>query len=153
MPLQASPFTSVPNGISYPATPPTSGQAAAALGGAPQGASPSMPPSPSDLVPPGFQGMQGAGQAELDLFQKVVRLLMDQQSGQLNPALVLVFAGMGLADALEKSGKYTSKPHRSNEELATRGYNVGMQGQTGVPSPEQLVQKVQPPSMPSMPGM
>jgi len=109
------------------------------MGGAPGAGGP-----PGSQVPGQMLG-GGDGQGDLDLFQRVSLLLMDPQTKQLNPAAVLLFAGMGLREALEKSGKFVSKPHRSNEELSQQGLPVGMPGQTGMPSPDQMMRSLQPP--------
>lgn len=170
MPLQASPYTSVPNGISYPATPLDPQQAMMALaslqgmqgGGDPnqQGQQPGVMPPGASMSPPGgppldsqapspAQGLQDAQlQEELDIFQRVVSLMMDPVTKQLHMPAVLLFAGMGAARALDKTGKFVSKPHRSNEELAQMGVPTGAPGQTGMPSPQQM----QPPTPPGMPG-
>lgn len=181
MPLQASPFTSVPSGISTPATPPSpqlaallaklfGGQGAgptpgagpmvggpqmppgAPPGGPPGGGEPlGLPPGMADVIPPQAPPMP-QGDNEPDLFQKVTLLLMDPTTKKINPEMLLLFAGMGLREALEKSGKFRSKPHRSNEELSTQGYDTGTAGQTGVPSPEQMQRSTAPPTSPGMPG-
>ena len=128
MPLTPSVLTSIPPGISRPATVPLS------LSG--QGPAPA---GPGQGVPTGPEGEP----QEPDLFEKVVRLVMS------NPGLWLpMLAGMGMREALEKTGKYVSKPHRSNEELAAAGYNTGIPGQTGQPSPDQMQRSVQPGLMP-----
>lgn len=129
MPQLASPFTSVPNAISRPAQP-ISPQVAAALSGG------GGPPAGNLPAPPGTSDPN----EEPDLFQRVAQLITE------NPMWVLIFAGMGMREALEKTGKFVSKPHRSNEELASQGYNVGMAGQTGVPSQEQLARQLAPPT-------
>ena len=149
MPLEGSPFTSVPPGIGRPATPPDPRMAALlAASGSAGGASPgSMPGAPGPQGEPFADGPNG----EPDLFQRVAMMILDPKTKQINPALVLIFAGMGLREALEKSGKYVSKPHRSNEELASRGMDVGTPGQTGMPSPAQLTPSM-PISPPKMPG-
>lgn len=149
MPIPSSPYTSVPNGISFPAQPPMPGMAGAMTGQ--PGVNPDVAAGLTNEIsaPPGM----GQPPQEQDLFERVIKLLMDPQTKQLNVAGVLLMAGMGLREALEKSGKYgVSKPHRSNEELATSGYNVGIPGQTGQPSPEQLSRQAAPPSPPGMPG-
>lgn len=164
MPLQASPFTSVPNGISQPAQQPDPAMAAivaqmmargagggGGLGGgmgsqfdaAPQGGDMLSPPSAQVPPPPGLApgNMPGQGGPEdamqgPDLFQKVAQYITDK------PELwILLFAGMGMREALEKTGKFRSKPHRANEQLAAQGYDTGTSGQTGIPSSDQLAQK------------
>ena len=136
MPLAQSPFSSVPGFLNRGATPPVSV-------GPPMGGSPGAGGPPGSQVP-GLMPGSSSESSELDLFQRVSLLLMDPQTKQLNPAAVLLFAGMGLREALEKSGKYTSKPHRSNEELSQQGVPVGMPGQTGMPSPEQMIRQLRP---------
>ena len=140
MPLDPSPFSSVPGFLNRGATPPVSM-------GIPGGGSPGAGGPPGSQVPGIMAGPQ-SDPSELDLFQRVSLLLMDPQTKQLNPAAVLLFAGMGLREALEKSGKFVSKPHRSNEELAEQGVPVGNPGQAGMPSPQQMVQQLRPPSVP-----
>ena len=136
MPLAPSPFSSVPGFLNRGATPPVSV-------GPPMGGSPGAGGPPGSQVP-GLMPGSSSESSELDLFQRVSLLLMDPQTKQLNPAAVLLFAGMSLREALEKSGKYTSKPHRSNEELSQQGVPVGMPGQTGMPSPEQMIRQLRP---------
>lgn len=107
-----------------------------------------MPP------PTGMGGMQtappfdpsalaqlGSQEAQLqpDLFQRVAILLMQ------DPRWVYIMAGLGLSEALEKSGKYESKPHRSNQELASRGMDVGNVGQTGFTPPQEMIRQLSPP--------
>lgn len=159
MPLLASPFTSVPPGVSRPADPVTAAQAAQILGipgdqgvaAIPPGFG--VPPGLADLVQPPTQPQTAGDREELDLLQRVVRLVMDPESRQLKPEWILILAGMGLREALEKSGKYREKPHRSNEELARLGYDVGIPGQTGLASPDQLRRQVSPSELVSrMPG-
>lgn len=110
---------------------------------APQG----MPPA--GLAAAAAQGMNGTG-SDLDLFQRVAKMATD------NPMWVLLFAGMGLREALEKSGKYESKPHRSNEQLAQTGYSGQQQGQSSgqglLASPGGMAQQL-PPGRPGLPGM
>ena len=133
MALGSSPYTSVPNGISTPAMPPSPQDAAAMMGSqgiVPPGAHMAPPGAPG----PGDQlGAGGQGPSQLDLFQRVAFLIM--QNTQL---WLPVFAGMGLARALEKSGKQDSNPHRSNEELAGQGIPVGNPGQTGIKDPAEM---------------
>ena len=141
MPLAPSPFSSVPQFLNRPAMP-------IGLTGGPQ-----IPPGQSVPMPGGIpagpptQPPPGAGDGgpqEPDIFEKVVRLLMS------NPMWMQIFAGMGMREALEKTGKFVSKPHRSNEELAGEGQNVGMPGQTGMPDMAQLMARLQPQSIPGM---
>ena len=141
MPLAPSPFSSVPGFLNRGAMPPV-------MAGPPTGGAPGAGGPPGSQVPGLMSGAGADGDLSgPDLFQRVSLLLMDPQTKQLNPAAVLLFAGMGLREALEKSGKYTSKPHRSNEELSQQGVPVGMPGQTGMPSPDQMVRQLRPPSV------
>src|SRR5207248_434809 len=93
-------------------------------GGAPQGMPQTMGGPVGGMTPGGglaaamVGGMNQAG-GDLDLFQRVAKMATD------NPMWVLLFAGMGLREALEKSGKYESKPHRSNAELGVAGPGGG----------------------------
>jgi len=157
MPIMPSPYRAIPN-FANPSGQ-TSGidpqMLAAAMLTQPPGAQSQGPPGMTQGTLPGMPGGvpqdPNAGQApELDLFQKVAALLVDPQTKQLNDALVLIFAGMGLREALEKSGKFTSKPHRSNEELAQSGYDVGIPGQTGLASPQDMVRNLRPPAVAGM---
>lgn len=157
MPIPGSPYTSVPPGLSYPATPLT-----------PQGATAALAQMSGNVTPPGAQmapsvgdplsadplaGLQqNSGQDEMDLFQRVVLMLMNPQTQQLDPMKVLIFAGMGVSQALEKSGKFSSKPHRSNAELQESGMNVGIPGQTGLPDERQMVAQTASPPVPGMVG-
>mgnify|MGYP003394697557 CR=1 FL=1 len=168
MPIQPSPFAAVPNFLQRPADPRTMPGAQSpggqpdlvsllAMLGAQQGGQggamvPQPPPDqsmpPAGTTPPGMsQGMAppspgGGGAAsappEMDIFQRVVSLLLS------HPMMLPIFAGMGLRDALEKAGKFSTKPHRSNEELASQGYNVGNPGQTGMAAPGELVRQLSP---------
>ena len=140
MPLAPSPFSSVPGFLNRGATPPV-------MQGPPMGGAPGAGGPPGSQVP-GLMSGGSDGGSDLDLFQRVSLLLMDPQTKQLNPAAVLLFAGMGLREALEKSGKFVSKPHRSNDELSQQGVPVGMPGQTGMPSPDKMVRQLRPPSVP-----
>jgi len=146
MPIPGSPYTSIPSGISQPAQTMDPGMVASMLGQPQQnpdvaaGLSNDLPNAPSKSP-------------EQDLFQRVVTLLMDPVTKQLNVVGILLMAGMGLKEALEKSGKYgVAKPHRSNEELMAGGYNVGNPGQAALSSPEQLTRQISPPSPPQMTG-
>lgn len=132
MPLMPSPLSAVPNSLSRPAQPlgPMGG---ASFGGAPQGLG-GIPPQ---------QG-PGGESSEPDLFQRVAMMIT------ANPMWLQIFAGMGLREALEKTGKYVSKPHRSNEELSQQGFNVGMPGQTGVQDPAMMMRSIQPPGVPGL---
>lgn len=85
---------------------------------------------------------QGPDQGMPDLFQRVAALMIK------DPKWILIMAGMGLREALEKSGKYESKPHRSNQEIQAGGGDVGIPGQTGMPMPDQLVQQMGAPPIP-----
>src|SRR5712664_292597 len=104
MPIPSSPFNSVPNGIARPAQP-MPPQAAAALlsGGGPQVAPPGAqvsPPSvenPNDPMAAAPGSPQAEGQDEMDLFQRVVSLLMDPRTRQVNMPALLIFAGLGAA--------------------------------------------------------
>lgn len=165
MPILPSPFSAVPNFMNPGGQSPSPGTGpgidprllAAAMMTQPPGAQTQGPPS-AGLGTGTLPGMPGGvpqdpnsqEAPELDLFQKVASLLIDPQTKQLNHALVLLFAGMGLREALEKSGKFTSKPHRSNEELMQSGYDVGIPGQTGLASPQDMVRNTQPPGVPGM---
>lgn len=107
-----------------------------------------MPPGAGGMqssapVDPALLAQMGAQQAGSmpDLFQRVAMLM------QQDPQWILIMAGLGLAQALEKSGKYESKPHRSNQELAANGQPVPNQGQTGMQTPDQMIQG----AMPSIP--
>ena len=126
MPYDASPYSSVPQFLSQPAQPPVQ---------AGQGQFPDMP--------------GGAPEArEPDIFERVVMLIMS------NPTFwVPMLAGLGLDEVFKKSGKFSVKPHRSNEELAQQGMPTGIPGQTGQPSPEQLLRQIRPPGMPQLGGM
>lgn len=124
-------LTSIPNGIAGQAGPP-------AVGGLPSGLSPQIRGFPPGLSNMAMAGM-GSAEERPDLFQRVAMLITQ------NPLWIAIFAGMGLREALEKSGRYESKPHRSNDELQQRGYEVGMPGQTGMQMPP-MVQR------PPMPG-
>lgn len=174
MPSPASPFNAVPNGISYPASSPDPRSALMALmgGQAGQGSPQGMPgqgppgaggppsPPPMDVSPP--SGPLSSPNAvdpnavppadDQDLFQRVVSLLMDPSTKQMNPEMLLLFAGIGAAHALEKTGKYKTNPHRSNAENAAAGYMPGNPGQTGLPSPDQMQQSTAAPTPPGMPG-
>ena len=157
MPVPGSPYTSVPPGISYPATTLT-----------PQGAAMALAQMPGNVTPPGAQMspsmgdplsvdplagvQQSPGQEEMDLFQRVVLMLMNPQTQQLDPMKVLIFAGMGVSQALEKSGKFSSKPHRSNAELQASGMDDGIPGQTGLPDERQMAAQTAPPAAPGMVG-
>ena len=61
-------------------------------------------------------------------------------------------AGLGFQRLLEKSGKFVEKPHRSNEELAQGGMNVGNPGQTGMPDQAEMMRQLRPPAMGGMVG-
>lgn len=125
-------------------------------GGPPPGAPPSPPMQPGagpyNVPAPDPMAQDPNAEAEMDLFQRVTQLIMDPSTKQMNPQMLLLFAGMGLREALEKSGKFVSKPHRSNQELQGMGIDTGMPGQTGMPNPQQLAQKAEAPSMGGMPG-
>ena len=145
MPFQASPFVGVPGFLHTGAQAPDPRMAAAME--AMQGVS---PPVESQMTPPGAAGAAGApgmDPQELDLFDRVAQLITK------HPQLWLpIFAGMGMSKALEKTGKFVSKPHRSNEELGSQGYGTGQPGQTGMASPDQMLRSVQPPAMGGMTG-
>ncbi len=156
MPTLPSPFSAVPQFIQRPATPPQPGmqqgmppgqnpllaaiqamqsQPNPVTGAAPGGNAPSLPGMP-DGAPGG--GPQGPETGEPDIVQRLVTLMMS------HPDWVKIFAGMGLRDALEKSGKFVSKPHRSNEELQGQGYPVGNPGQTGIAQPQDVIRNMMP---------
>src|SRR5712671_1076289 len=117
MPLAASPFSSVPQGISQPAMPPPGpGGAMAPPGGAQQ------PPGGAPGGPQEEMGKDG-----LDLFSRVAMLMIH------DPRWIQIMAGLGMGRALEKVGKFASPPHRSNEELSAEGIPTGNPGQTGMP--------------------
>ena len=113
---------------------------------------PASQASPAGMVPQGMSGISpevlqeaaGGGQ-DLDLFQRVAKLLTD------NPMWIMLFAGMGLKEALEKSGKYKSQPHRSNMDLASQGYDVKSAGQVGMPAPGELQRQTMPVMPPGAP--
>lgn len=152
MPLQASPFTPLPSFISQPAqsmqgsmTPPgmpQMGPPGAQVPPPPGGPGGGLPSS-NPLENMAASGMGGAAE-EPDLFQRVASLMTQ------NPMWVLLFAGMGMREALEKTGKYKSNPHRSNQENQAAGYDVGTPGQTGMPNEDQLAKQAMPPGMPQM---
>lgn len=134
------PTQPLPPGIGRSVSPPVGAQIAPpGVGGA----------TPSPISPQMAQMAQagaGAASGQPDLFQRVAQLMIS------DPKWILIMSGMGLREALEKSGKYESKPHRSSEELAAAGVPVGNPGQTGMTSPGQMVKQMQPP-MPSIPGV
>jgi hypothetical protein len=85
---------------------------------------------------------------ELDLFSRVAMLMIH------DPRWIQIMAGLGMGRALEKVGKFSSPPHRSNEELSAEGVPVGNPGQTGMPDAGQMAQKLRPPGLgPNVPGM
>ena len=134
-------YNSVPNGISFPATPPSPPLAAALAGQpgvVPPGAQlPPPPGTPPGMTPDPMASMGGMGQPP-DLFQRVAFMMMDPQSKQINPMIAMLFAGIGLARVLEKSGKQEDKAHRSNEELAAGGQPTPNVGQTGMQDPAEM---------------
>ena len=164
MPIQASPYNAVPNGISRPATPP-SPQEAQMLMQLMQGGGAQGPGGPGDaMTPPGAQlppppgtppgmtpdpniGMSMQDPEKPDLFQRVAYLIMEPGTKQVNPMMAMLFAGIGLARVLEKSGKQENLSHKSNEEQAAAGINTGIPGQTGLKDPSQMAK-----SLGSMPG-
>lgn len=99
---------------------------------------PAMPPGAADL---------GESPSGPDLFDQLVLLIMS------NPQWRDIFAGIGIAEALKKKGKTGEKPHRSNEELGQAGVPTGVPGQTGLPSPDQMVRGLQPGMPPGLVGM
>jgi len=117
MPYPPSEFAAVPQFVSQPAQPPG------------QGPGPDVPgPAPEKKEP--------------DIFERVVLLIMS------NPTFwVPMLAGLGLDEVFKKSGKFAIKPHRSNEELSQQGMQTGIPGQTGMPSPEQMVRQLRPPGI------
>ena len=131
------PTSNIPPGIARPAMPP--GAPGVTPPGAGGGMQLSPPLDPNAMAQLGAQSAAGMP----DLFQRVAMLMIQ------DPQWVYIMAGLGLGQALEKSGKYESKPHRSNEELAAGGMNVGNQGQAGFTSPEQMVRQLPPPMPPS----
>lgn len=130
MPIQPSPISAVPNFLSRPAMP-------VGLGGGPsQGLPPGSPSQGADL--PGGP----SGQREPDIVEKLVMIMMS------NPQFFVPWmAGLGFQRLLEKSGKFAEKPHRSNEELAQGGMNVGNPGQTGMPDQAEMMRQLRPPAM------
>lgn len=133
-------------GMTPPSPMPMQGPPGGLPGGAPQGMSSSGMGGPmGGMTPQGglaasmVNGMNQAG-GDMDLFQRVASMATN------NPMWVLLFAGMGLREALEKSGKYESKPHRSNEELSQGGHAPGPGGPGGNSSGGQGA----PPSAPPM---
>lgn len=96
--------------------------------------------------PPAGSSPPGGGPEEPDLFQRVAGLLTQ------HPQWLAIFAGMGMREALEKTGKYQSKPHRSNDELQQMGVQMGPAGQVGMPTPGSMAQNLQPPT-PGPPGI
>ena len=126
-------FTSIPPGIAHSVSPP----------GAGMGGPPGVGPQTGAPIDPAMLAQLGASKAgEMpDLFQRVAMLM------QQDPQWILIMAGLGLSQALEKSGKYESKPHRSNQEISATGQPVPNQGQTGMQTPDQMMQG----SMPSIP--
>lgn len=79
----------------------------------------------------------------VDIFQQVARLL----TGPEGPKWTMLLAGWGMGNAIDATKRFRSKPHRSNEEMAAQGYPVGQMGQTGMPSPQQLMASVRPPGV------
>lgn len=129
---------------------PSAGPPGGGGGGMVPGAGPYNVSGPSTTPPNPMDPNNPDG--EMDLFQRVTQLIMDPSTRQVNPIMLLIFAGMGVKEALEKTGKYASKPHRANEELAAMGFDVGTAGQTGMPSPQQMARKIEGPQGGGMPG-
>lgn len=91
-----------------------------------------------------MDGLNVGEDKRIDPFEKLALMMM--QAPQL---WLPLFAGMGLVKALDK----TSKPHRSNTELAQQGFDVGNPGQTGLPSEEQMTREfMQVPNAPHQVG-
>lgn len=163
MPLGPSPFSAVPMGIGRPAMGMPPGGPPMGPPGLMPGMPPGMPPGgpPGGAPPPpppsgGGMGSMGAIPSqppgngmppgpESDLFDKIVGLLMK------NPQMLPILAGVGMGELAKKAGKFETKPHRSNEELAGQGMPVGNPGQTGMATPQEMGHALRPP-MPSMPG-
>ena len=131
MPIQPSQLSAVPNFLSRPAMP------VGLMGGPAQG-----PPGGTPDLPGGAPENR-----EPDIVEKLVMLMM------ANPQFFVPWmAGLGFQRLLEKSGKFVEKPHRSNEELAQGGMNVGNPGQTGMPDQAEMMRQLRPPTMGRMPG-
>lgn len=154
MAIPASPFQAMPRGITPP---PASAAPPPMAGPMPMGPSPIGVSSISPEMEQAQMQQQMMGSQELDLFQKVAMMMIDPQTKQINPLIAMFFAGMGAREALEKSGKFVSKPHRSNQELAALGYEAPNAGQANMPGPAQMAQQVRPPGVgvppPPMGGM
>ena len=132
MPIQPSQLSAVPNFLSRPAMP-------VGLTGGPS-QEPNLPggPGPTTSAPEG---------REPDSVEKLVMIMM------ANPQFFVPWmAGLGFQRLLEKSGKFVEKPHRSNEELAQGGANVGNPGQTGMPDQSEMMRQLRPPAMGGMTG-
>ena len=130
MPIQPSPISAVPSFLSRPAMP-------VGLGG-----------DSSQGAPPQGSGLPGGPEnREPDIVEKLVMIMM------ANPKFFVPWmAGLGFQRLLEKSGKFVEKPHRSNEELAQGGANVGNPGQTGMPDQAEMMRQLRPPAMGGMVG-
>lgn len=109
-----------------------------AMGG-PTGAG-GPPGSPVPGAPPGLNQPDAEG---VDIFQQVARLL----TGPEGPKWTMLMAGWGMGNAIDATKRFRSKPHRSNEEMASQGYPVGTQGQTGMQSPQQMMAGLRPPGV------
>jgi len=172
MPLAPSMLSAVPNFLQQPAlagsqampqagpagipAPPTAGMLPGFGGGAPMMPSPPPGAVPGSVGAMGSQPGAGGGQPGMDmmgppdLVDKLVRTMMGMPNIDA-PFGVAFMAGIGAKELLEKMGKFASKPHRSNAQLAQQGYDTGNVGQTGMPSPQEMGRNLQPP-MPMPPG-
>lgn len=133
MPGPVSMFNALPSFAGRPATPPGA-----------------MPPGMGQMgSTAGMPDVPGAAPEarEPDIIERLVLLMMK------NPQFYIPWmAGLGFQRLLEKSGKFVEKPHRSNTELAGQGYPSGQPGQTGLPSPDQMVKGLRPPGLPGAAG-